>query len=118
MTATVPSPARLRRLARGPRTRPRHRAVPWTVWVFGSLAVLFVLLGIFGPLLAGNVESGNLRDRLLGFGQRGHLLGTDGQGRDVLARLVAGARPSMIAGLVPVLIAGAVGGAIGVAAVK
>jgi peptide/nickel transport system permease protein len=94
--------------------RSRHRSVPWTVWVFGTLAALFVLLGVFGPLLVGNVDSGDLRERLLGFGQRGHLLGPDGQGRDVLARLVAGARPSMIAGLVPVLIAGTVGGAIGI----
>ena len=94
----------------------RRRSVPWTVWVFGSLAALFVLLGAFGPLLVGNVDSGDLQQRLLGPGQRGHLLGTDGQGRDVLERLIAGARPSMIAGLVPVLVAGAVGGAIGITA--
>lgn len=112
MTATALSLPRLTRPAR----RPRRRSLPWTVWVFGSLAVLLVLLGILGPLLVGNVDSGDLRDRLLGFGRRGHLLGTDGQGRDVLARLVAGARPSMIAGLVPVLIAGTVGGALGIAA--
>jgi len=94
----------------------RRRSVPWTVWVFGSLAALFVLLGAFGPLLVGNVDSGDLQQRLLGPGQRGHLLGTDGQGRDVLERLIAGARPSMIAGLVPVLVAGAVGGTIGITA--
>jgi peptide/nickel transport system permease protein len=94
----------------------RRRSIPWTVWVFGTLAALFVLLGAFGPLLVGNVDSGDLQQRLLGPGQRGHLLGTDGQGRDVLERLIAGARPSMIAGLVPVLVAGAVGGAIGIAA--
>jgi len=94
----------------------RRRSIPWTVWVFGVLAALFVLLGVFGPLLVGNVDSGDLQQRLLGPGQRGHLLGTDGQGRDVLERLIAGARPSMIAGLVPVLVAGAVGGAIGITA--
>jgi peptide/nickel transport system permease protein len=97
----------------GARTR---RKLPWNVWVFGVLAGLLVLLAIFGPLIAGNVTGGDLSHRLLRMGQDGHLLGTDGQGRDVLGRLVAGARPSMIAGVTPVLIAGVLGGAIGIAA--
>src|SRR5690349_11050122 len=96
--------------------RTSRRKIPWNLWVFGTLAALLILLGIFGPLLAGNVTSGDLQHRLLGIGQGGHLLGTDGQGRDVLARLIAGARPSMISGIVPVVVAGIVGGAIGVAA--
>lgn len=99
-----------------PVRRSTRRKAPWKVWVFGTLAALLVLLGIFGPLIAGDVTSGDLQHRLLGIGQGGHLLGTDGQGRDVLARLIAGARPSMIAGVVPVVIAGVVGGAIGIAA--
>ena len=31
----------------------------------------------------------------------GHPLGTDGQGRDVLSRLIWGARPTLVAGIVP-----------------
>jgi peptide/nickel transport system permease protein len=94
----------------------RHRRVPWSVWIFGTMAALLVLLAIIGPSVAGDVVGGDLRDRLLGIGQRGHLLGTDGQGRDVLRRLIAGARPSMISALIPVLVAGLVGAAIGIAA--
>jgi peptide/nickel transport system permease protein len=96
--------------------RARWRNVPWTVWVFGPLALALVVLAIIGPWVAGNVTAGNLRDRLLSPGQGGHLLGTDGQGRDVLARLIAGTRPSMISGVVPVLIAGVLGGGLGIAA--
>lgn len=48
-------------------------------------------------------------------GQR-HLLGTDQLGRDVLARLVAGARTSIAVGLAAVVISGVVGVALGVAA--
>jgi peptide/nickel transport system permease protein len=92
----------------------RRRRIPWSVWVFGTLATLLVLLAIIGPSIAGNVTGGDLRERLLGMGQGGHLLGTDGQGRDVLRRLIAGARPSMISALVPVLVAGVIGGAIGI----
>ncbi len=97
------------------RTR-RHRRVPVNVWVFGTLAALLVLLAIIGPMLAGDTTSGDPRERLLGVGQRGHLLGTDGLGRDILARLVAGARPSMISALLPVIVAGLVGGSIGIGA--
>lgn len=96
--------------------RRRRRRLPWGVWVFGSTAALLVLLGVVGPVIAGDVTSGNLQDRLLGIGEQGHVLGTDGQGRDVLDRLVAGARPSMIAAIVPVLVAGMIGSAVGIAA--
>ncbi|MCU1656619.1 MAG: ABC-type transporter, integral rane subunit [Pseudonocardiales bacterium] len=92
------------------------RRVPWTVWIFGGLAALLVLLAIFGPAIAGNVVDGSLRQRLLAPGAHGHLLGTDGQGRDVLRRLIAGARPSMISALLPVLVAGLIGAAIGMGA--
>jgi peptide/nickel transport system permease protein len=49
-------------------------------------------------------------------GKGGHLLGTDGQGRDILSRLIWGARPSLLAGLVPVLISGLIGTTLGVVA--
>jgi peptide/nickel transport system permease protein len=84
--------------------------------LYGGLAVLLILLAIWGPLVAGNTTDGQIRDRLLGIGQGGHLLGTDGQGRDLFRRVLAGARPSMLSGLLPVLIAGLVGSALGIAA--
>lgn len=93
-----------------------HQDLPWSLWLWGGLAALFVLLGIFGPFIAGNVTSGDLEHRLLGVGVDGHLLGTDGQGRDVFARILAGARPSMIAALSPVIIAGVIGSGLGITA--
>lgn len=79
----------------------------------GSAALFFVLLAVFGPLITGHIE-GQLSERLLGVLEQGHLLGTDGLGRDELALLIAGSRPSMIMGIVPVLVAGFVGSAIGI----
>lgn len=111
----VTRPAATAAPGRGRRV-PRRRRVPWTVRIFGSLALVLVLLAIFGPLLAGNTTSGNLSQRLLGLGQGRHLLGTDGQGRDILRRVIAGARPSMISALLPVIIAGILGSGIGIAA--
>jgi peptide/nickel transport system permease protein len=109
---SVDTPAR-------PRARRRasaRRRVAVGVYVYGTLAVLLVVLGVIGPWIAGNVTTENLGSRLLGVGSGGHLLGTDGQGRDVLARLIAGARPSMISALLPVLISGVLGSALGIAA--
>jgi peptide/nickel transport system permease protein len=96
--------------------RRRRRRSSWTLRLSAAAAGLFVLLGIIGPWIAGDTTTGVLKDRLEGIGQGGHLLGTDGQGRDVLARLVAGARPSMLAGITPVLVAGVIGTALGVGA--
>jgi peptide/nickel transport system permease protein len=55
----------------------------------------------------------NLRDALVPPGSAGHLLGTDQFGRDVLLRLVDGARVSLSVGLIAVGIAVIFGGLIG-----
>jgi len=54
--------------------------------------------------------------RMKGFGHEGHLLGTDELGRDVLSRLIHGARVSLLTGVLPVLVATLVGGGLGVIA--
>jgi len=58
----------------------------------------------------------NTSNRLLPIGSPGHLLGTDELGRDMLARLVYGGRLSLMMGIVPVAVALAIGGALGVIA--
>lgn len=98
------------------RTKRRPRNIPLGVWIYGSIASLVVVLGVVGPWLVGDVTTNVLAQRVLPPGSAGHLLGTDGQGRDVLARLVAGARPSMVSGILPVLISTALGSAIGILA--
>lgn len=58
-------------------------------------------------------ESQDLANRLAGPFTEGHLLGTDGLGRDILARLAFGARVSLIISVSAVSIGMVVGGAIG-----
>jgi peptide/nickel transport system permease protein len=54
--------------------------------------------------------------RLLSIGSPGHLLGTDRQGRDLLSRIIWGARPSLLSGILPVLTAGIAGVGLGMLA--
>ena len=54
--------------------------------------------------------------RLKPFGYRGHWLGTDELGRDILTRLLYGGQTSLLMGVVPVVVAGLIGGTLGVVA--
>jgi peptide/nickel transport system permease protein len=84
-----------------------------------SVAVLVLIVGsaVFAPWLTSlDPLEGNIIDRLLPIGSDGHVLGTDEQGRDILARLLFGGSLSLLAGIVPVLIATVIGTAIGAAA--
>ena len=54
--------------------------------------------------------------RMLPSGTPGHLLGTDALGRDLLARLVWGARSSLVVGVLATLAAALIGSLIGIAA--
>jgi peptide/nickel transport system permease protein len=54
--------------------------------------------------------------RLKPIGTEGHLLGTDELGRDMLSRLILGARLSLFMGITPVLLAFMIGGGIGILA--
>lgn len=81
-----------------------------------SIVVLiaFVLIGVFAPLVAPydpNLQ--NLAMRLQPPLSEGHLLGTDGLGRDVLSRLIYGSRISLIVGFSAVLLAAVIGIVIG-----
>lgn len=84
--------------------------------VAAAIVVFIVLLAVVGPLLVGDPNAGDPAHRLLAIGSPGHLLGTDGQGRDVLARLVDGTRLSLLAGLVPVAFAALAGTTLGISA--
>ncbi|HEY9291405.1 MAG TPA: ABC transporter permease [Microlunatus sp.] len=73
-------------------------------------AALAPVLSPYDPLV------GVPRQRLQDFGSPGHLLGTDEQGRDMLARILYGGRLSLLAGFLPTVLASVIGTAIGVAA--
>jgi peptide/nickel transport system permease protein len=86
-----------------------------------ALIAAVVAVAILGPLVIGaNPARQDLAGRLtppLGFGGgTGHPLGTDSLGRDLLARVVAGARVSLLIGVTATLVAGAVGVALGLVA--
>ena len=77
-----------------------------------------VVVAVLGPLVVGvDPARQDLAGRLappLGVGGSGaHPLGTDALGRDILARLVAGARVSLLIGAVATLAAGVVGVTLG-----
>ncbi|HWE31362.1 MAG TPA: ABC transporter permease subunit, partial [Polyangia bacterium] len=57
----------------------------------------FLLLAIFGPIIAG--DAGAIVDVPLQAPSWHHWLGTSGQGQDVLAQTLAGARPTLALGL-------------------
>lgn len=81
-----------------------------------ALVVLLflVLSAAFAPLLTSRDPLlGNPSERLAGVFSPGHLLGTDEQGRDMLARLLYGGRLSLMAGFVPTVAATIIGTAIG-----
>lgn len=76
------------------------------------MLVIVVLLAVFAPALAPDPFSVDL-DAVKKPPSGQHLLGTDSAGRDVLARLLFGARVSMSVGLAAVAIATCVGTLVG-----
>ena len=73
--------------------------------------LLMVLIAIFAPLVAPHDPTQQFRDAMLAppawseNGKAGFLLGTDALGRDILSRLIFGARYSLAIGLVVVTLA-------------
>jgi peptide/nickel transport system permease protein len=83
---------------------------------------LVVLLVIFGAVLAAPLLSSfdpnkaSIVLRLKPLMYRGHLLGTDELGRDMLARLLYGGRTTLMVAFVPVIAATFIGGVLGLLA--
>lgn len=84
--------------------------------------VSVVLSGVFAPVLAPyGADDQDLSKRLTPpvwaeGGSRQYILGTDGLGRDILSRMIYGARISLIVGLAAVLIQGTIGVGLGLVA--
>jgi peptide/nickel transport system permease protein len=89
--------------------RDRFKANRAGVAALVVLSMLCLSAIFAGVLSSHDPLAGSPSQRLLGVGSPGHLLGTDEQGRDMLARLLHGGRLSLFAGFVPVLAATAVG---------
>lgn len=93
-----------------PRARARRRSTPlgdaWRRYrrnrmalVGGFIALLIIFSAIFAPLLAPTPYDYSVISEVLQPPGPGHLLGTDEVGRDLLSRMIYGARTSMTVGL-------------------
>lgn len=109
--ATTASPNAPRRPVRSNRIATLITRAAWAL-TFATLA-----LGLFAPLLTDfDPTRAEPVDRLFDWGQDGHLMGTDEIGRDILTRLLYGARLAWIVGLSVSALALAIGGLLGLAA--
>lgn len=90
---------------------------PWlrTKSVIGFLGLAIVVVcGVFGPLIAPHdPQQQNLSAALMAPAWKGPLFGTDHVGRDILSRVIVGARTSLIIAVCVVMISGIVGTVLG-----
>jgi peptide/nickel transport system permease protein len=83
----------------------------------GAIILLTILLAVAAPVVAPHDPlQQDSKIRLAAIGTAGHPLGTDGNGRDILSRLIYGSRIALLVATVPVLVAAAVGLALGLVA--
>jgi peptide/nickel transport system permease protein len=109
----LPSPAPRSALWRSLR-RAQFPVIPITL--LGMIAFVAIFANVLAPH---NPEVGSLVHRFkppfwMAKGSTTYLLGTDQLGRDVLSRLIFGARISMVVGLTAVMFAGVFGTALGI----
>ncbi|WP_340110238.1 ABC transporter permease [Pikeienuella sp. HZG-20] len=115
---TLPTPISLSPGQIAVRRALRHGGI----WIGGLIITAIILAAIFAPLLTPHDPT--LQDLARRYippvwaekGSWEHIFGTDNLGRDYLARLLYGARISLVLGFCTVLISGAIGTAMGVAA--
>jgi len=119
--ASVPADARLD-IAAAPEVRKSAPRRPWLVLGGLTFVLLLATLAAGAPWLAPHdPERQSLRVRLTSptlesAGGRAHLLGTDHLGRDVLSRLIYGARVSLVVGFAAVALGSVVGATLGILA--
>ena len=120
-----PSAARPRllwRLLWPARSAPGVRRASRVPWVPIAIISVIVIMALFAPLLAPySPIDQTLRDKLLPpawvtGGSDKYLLGTDAFGRDILSRLIYGARISLLVAVLALTAGGGVGLAVGIVA--
>ena len=83
----------------------------------GIVVCALLLMAVLGSLLAPqDPYASSMLSRLKPMGTAGHPLGTDELGRDMLSRLIVGARLSLFMGITPVVCAFVLGSLIGIVA--
>ena len=88
-----------------------------TFTIFGILGIIVILVAIFAPVMTGGIDptTGVLTDALKA-PSSDHIFGTDKLGRDVFARVIYGARTSLVAAFCVVAAAFTIGTVLGVLA--
>ena len=85
--------------------------------VAGAVILFLLILAVFGQWIAPyDPYDGSIMKRLKPIGFEGHPLGTDELGRDMMSRLIVGAKLSLFMGITPVIIAFLIGSCIGIVA--
>jgi peptide/nickel transport system permease protein len=106
----------------GVRPGSRGRGMPWTARLGIAFVFVLAIAGAAAPWLAPyDPVRQSLRGRLgaptlATPDGKNHVLGTDHLGRDVLSRVIYGARVSLVVGLAAVIIGGVVGSGLGILA--
>lgn len=115
-TAQAGAPAAPARRGYWSSVAERLRHDPVTV-LFLCVILLAVAAALLAPILAPHDPyETSMLNRLKPVGFEEHPLGTDELGRDMLSRLLYGGRVSIMMGVLPVLLAVAIGGTLGVVA--
>lgn len=83
-----------------------HKAIVAGGTIVAFVAIIALLAPVLSPYAPNQVHP---LDRLTGIGSPGYLLGADQQGRDILSRLMWGARSSLAIAVLPLGIAGVLG---------
>jgi peptide/nickel transport system permease protein len=97
--------------------RPERRwdiFVQPTFWIPTAVLLMLVVAAIFAPLLAPydplqTSRTDRLKAPAFAGGSQSHLLGTDKLGRDILSRIIYGARVSLSVSLLVILVTSVIG---------
>lgn len=111
MTTDITAPTALETVRRRRRRRRRSSLVVWFLTLALAFVVTIAIVGPWLPLPSPNAQSltNRLQPPVFAGGSWDHPLGTDGLGRDMLARLTAGTRLTMLVAFTSVLIGGLIG---------
>lgn len=92
--------------------KPRHAMR----WIGASLFGFWVLVAIFGPMLAPHPVGALVGDDMFAGASAAFPLGTDYLGRDMLSRILTGARYTVGLALIAALLASSIGASLGILA--
>ena len=85
--------------------------------IFGFLALVIIFIAVFAPIVSGGIDpnEGNITDAILA-PSKDHIFGTDKMGRDIYARVIYGARASLVAAFSVVALSFLIGIVLGILA--